>query len=49
MRKKMKTFAKKSISTLRPLFSAKIEYFEILSGSGGRSTNELKIVFGKFL
>ena len=41
---KEKTFAKKSISTLRPLFSAKIE---TLSGSRDASSKRIKTDFGK--
>ena len=44
----MKTFAKKSISSLKPLFSAKKKHFEKIFGLDGVSNTELKIDFRKF-
>ena len=47
MKKKIKTFAKTSISTLRTLFSAKKKYFEKIFAQGGVSLDELKTDFRK--
>ena len=43
MKKKLKTLAKKSISTLRTLFSVKNEHFYFIFGSDDVFTLELKI------
>ena len=43
----MKTFAKKSISTLRTLFSAKKKHFERIFAQDGVSLAELKKDFRK--
>ena len=47
MKKKMKTFAKMSISTLRALFSAKKKHFGKFFTQDGVSLAELKIDFRK--
>ena len=47
MNKKLKTFAKKSISTLRTLFSAKKTHFGKIFAQDGVFLAELKIDFRK--
>ena len=47
MKKKMKTFAKKSISTLRTLISAKKRHFGKFFAQDGVFLAELKIDFRK--
>ena len=47
MKKKMKTFTKKAISTLRILFSAKKKNFEKIFAKDDESLAELKIDFRK--
>jgi len=47
MKKKMKTFAKKSIATLKSLVSAKKKHFEIFFAVDGVSFTELKLFFRK--
>ena len=42
MKKKMKTFPKGGISTLKTLFSAEMKYLYIIFGLGDVSTNKLK-------
>ena len=47
MKKKMKTFAKRSILSLRPLISAKNKHFEEIFGLDGVFNAELKTDFRK--
>ena len=47
MKKKMKTFARKGISALKSLFSAKKKHFEIIFVLDGASFIKLKIIHWK--